>query len=31
MNTGQSPSIIDRDVFKHWKSDYWMNRALDFD
>ncbi len=31
MNTGQSPSIIDRDVFKQWKSDYWMNRALDFD
>ena len=31
MNTGQSPSIIDRDVFKQWKSDYWKNRALDFD
>ncbi len=31
MNTGQSPSIIDRDAFKQWKSDYWMNRALDFD
>jgi hypothetical protein len=30
MNTGQSPSIIDRNVFKQWKSDYWMNRALDF-
>ncbi|SET16721.1 HNH/ENDO VII family nuclease [[Clostridium] polysaccharolyticum] len=31
MNIGQSPSIINRDVFKRWKSDYWMDCALDFD
>lgn len=31
MNTGQSPSIINRDAFDQWRSDYWKNRALDFD
>lgn len=30
MNTRQSESLIDRGVFKQWKSEYWMNRALDF-
>lgn len=27
MNTGQRPSIIDRDVFKQWKSS-WISRKL---
>ena len=31
MNTGQSPSLIDRYVFGEWRSNYWMNRVLDFD
>ena len=30
MNTGTSPSLIDRNEFNKWARNYWMNRALDF-
>lgn len=30
MNTGKSPSLINRNEFRKWASKYWMNRSLDF-
>lgn len=30
MNTGKSPSLINRNEFNKWSSKYWMNRSLDF-
>ena len=30
MNTGKSPSLINRSTFGNWASNYWKNRALDF-
>ena len=30
MNTGKSPSLINRNEFNKWASKYWMNRSLDF-
>ena len=29
-NTGQSPSLIDRNAFNQWRTDYWQWRANDF-
>jgi len=30
MNTGKSPTLINRNEFNKWASKYWMNRSLDF-
>jgi hypothetical protein len=30
MNTGQTPSLINRNQFGTWARKYWKNRALDF-
>jgi len=31
QNTGQSPSLIDRNEFNQWRTDYWKQRAKDFE
>ncbi|MBL0638948.1 hemagglutinin repeat-containing protein [Aeromonas veronii] len=30
INSNETPSGIDRDVFNKWRSDYWKQRAKDF-
>ncbi|MFQ5614324.1 MAG: HNH/ENDO VII family nuclease, partial [Anaerolineae bacterium] len=30
INPSTIPSGIDRDAFRDWREQYWMNRALDF-
>ena len=30
QNTGQSPSLIDRNPFNKWRNDYWKWRSTDF-
>lgn len=30
INPSSVPSGIDRKIFSKWRSDYWINRAIDF-
>ncbi|WP_148137855.1 HNH/ENDO VII family nuclease [Candidatus Formimonas warabiya] len=30
QNTGQSPSLINRNEFNQWRNDYWEWRSNDF-